>query len=101
MLTRKDYMAGKASFEDYYRELSTACGISFDNSSMLPRVKRALVKGDNHLNSIPLRYWDCLAAVLGHNPMVRLALKQRGDFFSLSVGVCMLKAAARLSAEKV
>lgn len=99
-MTRKDYMEGRVTHEQFYSSVAKTAGISFERSDLLPRVKAALEAGDEHLNSIPLALWDNRAA----NPVTRAnisrALKEHGDFFSLAGGVCTLKQAAKNAAGK-
>lgn len=99
-MTRKDYMEGRVTHEQFYSSVARAAGISFAQSDLLPRVRTALEAGDEHLNSIPLALWDRRA----ENPVTRAnisrALKEHGDFFSLAGGVCTLKQAAKNAAGK-
>lgn len=93
-MQRFDYMTGAVSFDDYYRSIAHAAGVSFAGSSYLPRITRALEKGDEHLNSISLAFWDWLGAMLAPSPAYRAALKDHGEIDSMAVRVCVLKAAA-------
>lgn len=94
-MTRKDYMDGKVSFEEYYRSVARAAGISFASASvgLLDRVERALAAGDKHLNTIPLSLWDSYAIVAQH--ATAPAFKAHGDGWSLAGGVCVAKQAAK------
>jgi hypothetical protein len=58
MITRKDYMDGRATHADYYRGVYQDAHISYVGSALLPVIKAALEKGDEHLNTIPLGLWD-------------------------------------------
>lgn len=91
-MTRKDYMEGRITHQEYYSTIAKEAHISFKNSEMLPEIKDALAKGDEHLNTIPLRQWDMMATF--HRDRIRLALKNHDDFYSLGGGVCVMKAAA-------
>jgi hypothetical protein len=91
--SRADYMAKRCTFEDFYRAVNATAGLKIRNADLLARVKRALVNGDQHLNTIPLVTWDVMA--IGHESQIRDALRQHGDFYSLAGGVCCLKQAAR------
>lgn len=92
MITRKEYMDGKASFAEYYGEIAREAHISYANSPLLPRVIDALAKGDAHLNTIPLHRWDAV----GVYTMKILApiFKAHGDGWSLAGSVCVHKQAA-------
>lgn len=95
MTTRKDYLDRKVTFEQYYRSVNKAAGLSFVGHSILPRIEKALEAGDVHLNTIPLKEWDNMGA----NPILRQnlsrALKQHEDFLTQANIVCCLKQAAR------
>lgn len=95
MPTRAQYLAGKVTFEAYYRAIACNAGVSFASGSraFIDRVKRALVAGDKHLNTIPLAIWDgyAIAAQSATGPTFR----RHGDSWSLAGGVCVAKQAAR------
>jgi len=101
MMTRADYMkeTGKAAFHRYYGEIVLAIGLeNIPQPFALDKVRAALARGDDALNSLPLAAWD------SHVSLIRGAskvLKDRGDFLSLGTGVCILKEAARIRAESV
>ena len=97
--TRKDYMEGRMSHHAYYSAIAKECGISFKRSNMLPQIKEALAKGDEHLNSIPLTIWDSMA--IRNTARISTVLKEHGDFYSLAGGVCVMKTAAIEAASKV
>ncbi|MGE3483472.1 MAG: hypothetical protein AB7L09_01950 [Nitrospira sp.] len=97
MLTRKQYMDGECTHDDYYLEIAREAGISYAKSDMLPRVKACLARGDEHLNDIPLREWDARGrAIVRH---VQAPMKARGDYVTPAGLVCVVKAAARHAAE--
>ncbi len=93
-MTRKEYMDGVVSFADYYRSVAKDAGISFASAPVefLDRVEKALERGDEHLNTIPLSLWYYYAICAKHATMP--ALKRHGDFWSLAGGVCVAKQAA-------
>lgn len=95
MTTLKDYLDRKVTFEQYYRSVNKAAGITMVNHRILPQVEKALRDGDIHLNTIPLVEWN----LIGENPIVRQnisrALKQHEDFLTQANIVCCLKQAAR------
>lgn len=96
--TRSDYMAGRCSFEDFYRAVNQTGGVRFTDAALLVRVRKALAAGDKHLNTIPLATWD--AKALGAQLTLSRALRAHGDFYSLAGGVCCMKQAARDAAER-
>lgn len=93
MLTRKQYLADSpALFHPYY--------LQFANSRL-----RSLVMGafgpeelahssDPHFNDIALARWDDLAR-RAYPCIPHGLITAAGDFYSLSFGVCLLKAIAR------
>jgi hypothetical protein len=93
-MTRADYMSGKVTFAEYYREIARIAGISWRKHSMLPRVKDALASGDEHLNSIPLQTWDLLGVY--SRGAIAHALRIMGDTGGVSMAdiVCVHKQAA-------
>ncbi len=99
MKTRQDYLEGRCEHSEYYGEIAKVCGVAFTDSADIARFKRALAT-DSNLNSIPLAWWDGRAAALMtyNGAAVRRALKERGDFYSMAGGVCILKEAARKAA---
>jgi hypothetical protein len=101
-MDRQDYMTGKVSHEEYYGYIAELAGISFSNSKEFieKRIVPALEAGDEHLNTIALRNWDIMAA--NASPAIKRALKQvEGEFYSMAIGVCVMKAAAKIAAKKI
>lgn len=100
-ITRKAYLAGEVSFQDYYRHIAHLAGVAFNPADpFIKRVKKALDQGDEHLNSISLQTWDIRAVAAEH--AIREACKQiEGEFYSLSVGVCTMKQAAKDAAKEL
>ena len=96
MWTRKQYMNKEVDHNTYYFEIAKECGISYTNSDSLPRIIKAIKDGDEHLNTIPLKWWDTRS--IFSRGVINREAKKRGDFWSLSVGVCTHKAAARQAA---
>lgn len=98
--TRKQYLDGEVTFEQFYRAVNQTAGLVFSpDHALMPRILECLEQGDEHLNRIPLNTWDRLAS-WAQNSLTR-ALKEHGDFYSLSGGVCCLKQAARDAAARV
>jgi hypothetical protein len=101
MFTRADYLnalhedQGKA-FHRYYGEIVNTVGgpRAFACPFTDEQVREALAAGDEHLNTLPLKRWDSFAGILP--PGTSRALKERGDYLTLSVAVCLLKEAARM-----
>jgi hypothetical protein len=93
MITRKQYLADSAAlYHPYY--------LQFADRKLRSRVMGAfgpeeLARStDPHFNDIPLARWDDLARS-SHPFMPHERLVAAGDFYSLSCGVCLLKAIAR------
>ena len=99
MITRQEYMANQATHNAYYGEIAEACGVTFKDPVDLERFRTAL-RTDEHMNNIPLGWWDNRAAALMmyNGGTVREELKKRGDGYSMASGVCIMKAAARKAA---
>lgn len=101
MFTRAEYMAFKNSDEmnvnhhRYYGEIAEEIGLRLD-VKLIEECAAALARGDEHLNTIALRRWDCMVPTLRG---ATAALKARGDWLSLGTGVCILKEAARRQAK--
>lgn len=93
MITRKEYMDGRATFEQYYGEI-VGTRRPF-NAAFIKRVVVALTAGDEHLNTIPLKEWDNYPVGVPSQPF-----DDRGDFLTLAGRVCYLKTAARLQAQE-
>ncbi len=99
-ITRQQYLNKEISHQEYYESLADTAGLSFGHS-FISKVKQALNSGDENLNSIPLNTWDNMCGFDLNNPYLGTELKKRGDFYSLSCGVCMRKAKAKAMAEKL
>jgi hypothetical protein len=94
--TREQYMASSGDLHHvYYLEIAKACGVAFTDPKDIARFRKAL-ETDEHMNNIPLDWWDARAAglMMYNGRKVREVLKERGDFYSMAGGVCLLKAAA-------
>lgn len=98
-MTRQQYMNKEVTHDQYYASLAEAAGITVPDS-IVEATRNALKQGDEHLNSIPLHTWDMLGGNDINNFKLRAELKQRGDFYSMSCGVCMRKALAKQKAAK-
>ena len=92
MITRKDYMEGRATHHAYYLEVAQEIGLTARCLPADVETIREKLKTDEHLNNIPLGDWDArVMSLSGANK----ALKQRGDWLSLGTGVCILKPYAK------
>jgi DNA-directed RNA polymerase alpha subunit len=80
--------AGDVEHAKKYEEMAQRLGVE-KLRALIPvtqeRVRKALERGDKHLNSIPLRKWDAAA--------FQLNLRERG--LSIAEGVCVLKHVAK------
>jgi hypothetical protein len=101
MITRKKYLAAIGEVgPDAEALLHHAFYIQFATPALLSRVRGAfgpeelLGSSDPHLNDIPLARWDDLAR--SSYPFIpHQLITEAGTFYSLSFGVCLLKAIAR------
>lgn len=97
MRTRQEYMDGKVTHAEYYRQFVTESVKSHVARRIgLDRIKTS---HDEHLNDIPLNQWDDISRAIFGNPSIGTRLKKAGDFWSLAVGVCIAKQAARMMLE--
>jgi len=98
MFTRKEHLAGACTHREYYAQFS-----SFFMSRLAqeksPEEWAALVAEDEHLNNVPLPFWDDLSRWY-HEPLSSMNNLINGSrSWSLSLGVCAAKEAAKLLAE--
>ena len=101
-MTRKDYLQGKISHDEYYTSLAKELGIK-PSEETIKKVKKALAKGDKHLNSIPLKtFWDPWAiSVIAYNGQkLSEVFRKRGDYPTMAGVVCMLKSICIYYAEE-
>jgi hypothetical protein len=87
MRTRSDYLEGRCTHQEYYLDIASGLHLTA-NSELLQWVRQSR---DPHLNDIPLRRWDSIAAFLQHSPKLKEAFKARGDFVSAAGMVSLLK----------
>ena len=95
MITRQDYLDGKATFEEYYGEIARECGNLYLPAST--EEIREFLKTDKHLNNIPLQRWD-MAGLAQKSIIAPIVGKRDAGGCSLSDLVCVLKASARIQA---
>jgi hypothetical protein len=88
MVTRQDYMSGKATHEEYYSQFVTPeiKGIVLHTVGL----KTLLKSTDEHLNDIPIKIWDNM-----YFPFNMAEMNKVGDYLTLAGKVCILKEAAR------
>ena len=99
-MTRKDYMENRITHLEYYGNVARIAGIRF-SEEFLTRCDKALMAGDEHLNTIPLSTWDMMGAAW--RVRIASALKQVNNTggVSLSDLVCTLKSAAKREAAEL
>lgn len=103
MFTRQDYMnvrgpeASREAHHRYYGEVAAAAGVKVP-AHIVDWCRKSLLEGDEYFNRIKLETWDNLAAQ--YKGAITSALRARGDFWSLSGGVCTMKQAARRQVER-
>ncbi len=92
MLSRKKYMAGECTSDQYYRDVYQDAGITITDLQALERVHRALKAQDEYLTTIPMRIWETLAMVV-QRPL-REAFTKHGEPYTTASAICALKVAA-------
>lgn len=95
MITRADYMEKRATHEEYYGDIVRDCG-ALSLPVQLSTIRKALADGDEHLNSIPLKWWDHYGEMQRSRIAPHVCKRQTGGC-SLSDLVCILKQAARMA----
>jgi len=91
MITRDDYISGKASHSEYYTQF-----VKKSHFDALAFLRDMIMKSTNpHFNDIPLRLWDCIIATYPTEKM-----KECGDYLTIAGKVCILKEAARQMKEE-
>ncbi len=91
MYTRKQYMNNECSHHEYFGAIAKkAVSRRMFPQGFIDRCKKALAKGDEHLNKIPLREWDGLAAI--HKAHIMPVVLEVDKTCSLADLVCTLKA---------
>jgi hypothetical protein len=89
-LTRKQYMAGECTHDQYYDQFVTQ---ELKNILLRSIPEQQIVMSKHpHFDDIPLTVWDWIARI---EPVPRLSLEAVGDSSSLGTQVCALKEAAR------
>lgn len=91
-LTRKQYLADSSNLHHvYYMQFATPAMRGRVTATFSPEELAAST--DRHFNDIPLSRWDDLARA-SYPYFPHALIVQAGDFYSLSFGVCLLKAIA-------
>ncbi len=94
MITRSDYMKNTNLHQAYYLQMAQNAGLTARNLPVSIADIRKALETDEHLNNIPLSFWDNRA--LAARSQISKASVMSGDSgFSLSNGVCALKALAK------
>lgn len=96
MITRKEYMNNSSVLHnEYYSQFVTPFIISYVKASF--GEKRIKASTDPYFNDIPLYLWDNMVSfVLSESKTKR---KEINEGNSISTGVCIAKAAARIIKE--
>ena len=100
MKTRTEYLDGKCTCDEYYNQFVTNRILDIVRNNIGEREYLMRMLGeDKNLNNIPLGKWDSL--VLCDKSIGSVDEQGNGiRVYSLSNGVCVLKAAARMIAEE-
>ena len=108
MITRQDYMDGKASHDEYYKQFSDEdTKQELLNVISLDEINKST---DEHMNDIPMKKWDSISGFVWkvqHGSEVQVGnvhvrsdlvkkLKEAGDGVSCAGMTCIYKAQARL-----
>ena len=86
--TKKAYMAGECTHEQYYAQFITDDGIHMVQRSTA--FKRMIKKGSKDTSSVEVQIWD----LIGTDGEAVTLLKSMGDCWSMSAAVCINKAIA-------
>lgn len=92
-ITRKDYLTGNATHEQYYGQFATDTVQRF----VVRHIGEAAIRAsrDPHMNDIPLHKWDYMHPVI--SSMCGAHLREAGvNAYALCDTVCIAKAAARV-----
>ena len=90
MKTRKEYLDGKCTHEEYYGQFVSRV----TKYRVLAHIRMDKLKKskDEHLNDIPLRIWDNAS---NNFPHVSTKMEECGDYLTLAGCVCIIKESAR------
>ena len=90
MITRKQYMEGVCTHDEFYRQFVTANTIRRVAATI--GKDKILASTCEYFNDIPLRLWDALVPNLPGSELVTRA----ETFYTLGMGVCIAKQAAKI-----
>ena len=92
MHTRKEYMSGDCTHQEFYEQMVTdKIKEGVRKSIGLPNIMKSTCE---HFNDIPLSFWDTLGWSLSDS--IDSQIKTASDHPSLAGRVCVVKAAARM-----
>jgi len=97
MITRKKYIAGDATHEEYYSQFVDSILISI--VSTVIGTTRIVESTDPHFNDISLADWDKAGECIPLRILQKLREAEPGAGVSLSDRVCIVKAAAAAIAD--
>ena len=89
IITRKDYMDGTCSHQEYYAQFVTPA--IKERVLDIITLKSLLASRDEHFNDIQLHRWDKIKVTAD----IEKSLKVAEDFATLAVMACISKEAAR------
>ncbi len=95
MITRKDYLEGRATHSEYYGQFVSERHFAVLNLEH-EKIKNST---DKHFNDIPLKFWQELA--LRASTYTTTKMIEAGDYLTLAGAVCIIKEAARQLKEKL
>ena len=93
MFTRKQYLAGECTHDQYYLAIADAAGLKAGDPGRIKACRAALMAGDEHLNTLPLPNWGKLLP-----SSVTKIMRELGDYPTLAGVVCLWKALYRRAA---
>ena len=97
MKTRRDYIDGKATFSEYYRQFITPELVEAVKSKI--GIDKVKTSKDPHLNDIPLNSWDNLFQDCALKKGIEKKMHEANDYLSIAGAVCTAKECARMLAE--
>ena len=89
MITRKDYLDGKSTHDEYYAQFVTRATVSAVASRI--GVDRIKASADRSFNDIPLQSWDEIPTVF-----ITSKMRECGDYPTPAGLVCINKRAAKM-----
>lgn len=96
MKTRRDYIDGKVTFSEYYRQFITPELVEAVKAKI--GVDKVKASKDPHLNDIDLEKWDYLFQDYSLKKGIEKKMHEASDFLSLAGAVCTAKECARILA---